>query len=225
MDYSKYFKKKGNSLIFIGDTLEIFIPYRYENHGFLDIGNTITTLGIFDMVINGNIKAGYLLAAKMEIMPTDVETTTIKTNKFAKLILNTNDVFMVDDSIVQDAKISYVLFYEMFHSGHYPEFMNYEDVALLFDYAGKATGDGFNTDHMIIEMITSVLHRKNGDLNTLYRNTDMKEQPMTIPMRLISQVAQSTTAKILGSYMNDGLEAAIVNASDVPSDVEDLLRK
>jgi hypothetical protein len=226
MDYKKYFEQKGKSLIFTGDVLEILIPSRYSNHGYLDIGNSIHTIGIFDMTINETIKTGYLLAATIEILPSETDMVSINNEKYLKLILHKGDTFIKDCNIVNDSKISYVMFYEIFYTGHFPEFLKYQDYAFLFDKFGMATGDKFGTDHMIFEMIVSVLFRDKNNVSMLYRNTPMTKEPLSIPLRLISHVAQSTTAKMIGSYMKDGIDASLVNAGDkFNSDVEDILRR
>ena len=225
MDLKQYFKKKGKSIIFIGDTLEIFVPDRYTTHGYLDITNSVKTIGIFDMQINGKIDTGYLLAGVIEILPSEISTTNIDGQKFHKLLLNKNDVFIKDDKIVGDEKIQYVVFYEMIFGGHYPQFMKYKDVATLFDNVLKATGGSFNTDHMILEMIAATLFRSKKDPTVEYRLTDMKDDPYILPLRSIGYVAKSTTGKILGNYMNEGVDSVLVNTSNTPSEIEDLLRK
>jgi hypothetical protein len=225
MNFDTYFETKGKSVIFKGDLLEIFVPIRYSQHKYLDIINTVSTIGVFDMTINKTIETGYLLGAVIEIIPSDITTVTIGKDKFVKLILNKNDVFIKDTNVIKDQKISYVLFYEIFLSGHYPKFLTYNDCISLFDMVSKANGDTFSSDHMIFEMIISILFRDKNNLPTLYRYTDMNDGYVTIPLRTIAHVAQSTTGKIMGSYMNEGLDAAIVNAGDaVPNEIEDLLR-
>ena len=225
MDFNKYFKKKDNSLIFIGDTLEILVPSRYGNHGYLDISNSVKTIGIFDMVINGSVNLGYMLAAVIEILPSDIQSVTIDNEKYEKLTLHKGDVFILDNTVIQDSKISYVVFYEMVFSGHYPKFLTYDSLAFLFDNMAEVTGDKFSTDHMIFEMIMAMVSRDSTNLSDQYRLTSRTKDRAIIPLRMVSHIAQSTTAKILGSYMTDGIESALVNASDAPSAVEDLLRQ
>jgi hypothetical protein len=225
MDYSKYFTLQGNSLVFTGDTLEVFVPDRYSMHGYLDISGSIKTIGVFDMLINGSIPAGYLLAGQIEIMSSNIEYKTVGTDRFVKATLHKNDIFIRDINVVRDVKISYVLFYEIYTGGHYPEFLTYERCATLFDSIAEVTGDSFRNNHMIFEMLVSMLHRDRDNLQVMYRNTDRTKPPIRIPMRMTAHVAQSTTGKIIGSYMKDGMDSALVNAADFNSDVEDLLRK
>ena len=223
--FSRYFEKKGNSLIFTGDTLEIFVPSRYDIRGYLNITSMVRTIGFFDMLINGKIKCGYRLAATIEIIPSEIETITKGTESFAKLTLKNGDVFIKDLQYVEDAKISYVLFYEMTFSGHYPDFMKYKDCGTIYDYMAKITGSSFSTCHTIFEIIAMQVARDSKNISTLYRLTPMKNDPTQIGLHSIANVATSTSSRITGSYAKAGLESSIANASERNSLIEDILRE
>ena len=224
MDHSKYFKRKGDQVIFVGKSLEIMIPMRYESLGCLDIGEKVRSLAIFDMIIDGQ-KTGYLLPAKISIEPLEIETVLIDGDRFLKLKLVNESVFISNTKVVADEHLAYLIFYELIYIGRTPKFIDYENHAFIFDAVSEVTGIKFPTDHVVFEMMTEMLHRDPTDLSVLYRHTDMKGKPRTIPLNLVSQAALSTTSKIVGSYDEDGFDAALVNASDIPSDIEDLLRQ
>lgn len=224
MDYSKYFTRDGDSIIFIGNTLEIMIPMRYESIGVLEMGESIKTLALFDMLLDGT-QVGYFLPAKISITPHAIETVMKDGVRFLKATLIKHNVFIANTKIVADQQLAYLIFYELIYSGHTPRFINYDNNGFIFDVVSKVTGIQFPTDHVVFEMMTAMLHRSSDDLNVLYRHTDMKKPPRIIPLRMVSHAALSTTSKIVGSYDEDGIDAALVNASDVPSDIEDLLRQ
>ncbi len=224
MNVSGYFTKRGKSVIFTGTTLEIFIPMRYEIHGFLEVGATMKTIGFFDMVINGSIKTGYMLAAIIEIAHSKIETITVGGEQFYKLTLNKGDAFLMDTSYVQIGRVGYALFYEMTNSGHYQEFMSYERCATIYDYIARISGTTFNTNHAVFEMVHAQLFRDSKDIGKLFRNTPMTKEPARLGLRAIAQVATSVTGKISGSYAKQGVESAIANGGDGNSDIEDLLR-
>ncbi len=221
---STYFKKQKDSLIFIGDKLEIFVPKRYEIHGYLTVASTIKTIGFFDMTINGSIETGYKLAAMIEINPDTVENVTRDGDAFLKLTLNKGDVFIQELKYVEDPKIVYVLFYEMVHSGHYPNFIKYEDCASIFDYIIRTTGGNFDSSHTIWELVFMQVARSKTQISKLHRLTNMKDDPQFIGLHSIANVATSTSSKITGAYARPGLESSIANASEQNSAVEDALR-
>jgi hypothetical protein len=221
----EFFKEVGDSCIFIGNKLEIFLPDRYEQHGCLAIGDEVMALGVFDMKINDDLDAGYYLPAKIAIKPSNVELVTLEGDRYVKLTLNKNDVFIKNLNVVQDQQLAYVIFYEIIYGGKTPKFLTYESSAQLFDTVSSIAKVNFPTDHVIFEMMTAMLHRDQDDITKQYRHTDQKRQPLNIPMRLTSHAAISTTSRIVGAYMDDGIDASLVNQSDVTSDIEDLLRR
>lgn len=222
---SKYFTKKGESLIFTGDTLEIFVPKRYENHGYLTVEDSIRTIGFFDMIINGKINTGYKLAATIEIIPSETESVVIDNKNYLKLILKKNDVFIKQLKYVEDGKIMYILFYEMTYFGRYTKFLSYSNCATIYDYIAKTTGTHFSTAHTIFELMIMHTSRDSKDIAKPYRLTLMTKDPRYIGLHSIANVASSTSGRIIGSYSKQGFDASLANASENNSNIEDILRQ
>jgi hypothetical protein len=221
---SSFFMKKGNSLIFTGDKLEIFIPERYETHGYLNISTTVRTIGFFDMIINDTIETGYKLAALIEIVPSSSEATTVDGDPVIKLTLHKGDVFIRELKFIKDPKISYILFYEMTFTGRYPKFIQYEDCATIYDYIGHTTSGASSISHTIFEIVAMQVTRDSKNVAKLFRHTSMKGDPLFIGLHSIANVATSTSSRITGAYARAGLEASIANASERNSEIEDALR-
>ena len=53
----------------------------------------------------------------------------------------------------------------------------------------------------------------------------MKDNPVFIGTNNVAFGPDSTTSKLIGALFNDGINSAIVNASEQQYDLEDLLRK
>lgn len=225
MANEKYFKKSKDSLIFTSKTLEVYVPVRYGQHGCLDVSENVQALGIFDMVIDGTVKSGMLLPAKITMKPNNIETILRDGERHLKLTFLKDDVFIVDTHVVQDEHIAYVMFYEFVYGGKVPKFMTYDQLGFIFEKAEEVTGIKFPTNSAVFEMMNGALHRDATDLNKFYRLTDMKKDPLRIPLRTVAHAATSTTTKIVGSYDNEGFDAALVNAADTPSEIENLLRR
>ena len=205
--------------------MEIFIPERYGVHDFLQVDDSIITIGFFDMLINGKIKTGYRIAALVEIIPSETETVLIENRSFIKATLNKGDIFLKDTKYVQLPKIGYVLFYEMANSGNYPLYMTYEESSTVYDYIAKICGATFHTNHAIFEMVSSHLFRSSKDIRIPYRNTTMSSEPKKLGLHAIALLAESATGKIIGAYSRQGVEAALANgAPETNSQIEDILR-
>ena len=94
----------------------------------------------------------------------------------------------------------------------------------MFDDVEKVNGVNFRVDHSIFEIMMSNLYRDPADISTLYRNTTMSGLPLRIGLNQVAQAATSTTSKIVGAYMDAGINSALVNQVEEPSTIENILR-
>lgn len=216
-------KKVDGRLLFMGNKLEIFIPTRYEQHGALEVGNKVMSMAVFDMLHDGK-KCGCYLPAKITMIPSEVEHITKDEVRYVHVILKKGDVLMESTKVVKEWKLGYAIFYEWIYGGKKPEFVDYESSAYIFDRLREVCGISFPTDHAIFEMFSAMLYRDSKDISLQYRLGKMDKPPVGIPMRTVEHAAMSTTGKIVGSYINDGIDASLINAGDNSSDIEDILR-
>jgi len=225
MDYDKYFKiDKTDAVIFIGNKLEIHIPKRYENHGCVEIGEEVKTLAIFDMIINDSVDTGYFLPAHICIIPTNIETVNINNKTYFKLTLYKGDVFIKNINVVKNPQLAFVMFYEFIFLGNMPKFIDYNKSAFIFDKVKDICGINFRSNKVVFEIMSAHLYRTENDLTQPYRLTDMKNEPVNIPLRAVTHAATSTSSKLIGSYYSSAINSALVNQANESSQVEDLLR-
>lgn len=222
-----YIKKdsKNKALHFKGKELVIHIPKRYETYGLLEVGNTVKTLGIMNLVFNEKEYAPLCILGIVEIVPSEIEEIVINNSNYYKLTLNDGDTLIKHLDIIQDGSIPYSIFMEFVSYGKLPYFFSYENVSKIFDTTKKMTGVGLDIDHVIYEMVFAHLHRDKEKKSIFYRLTDMKKDPLYIPLRSVELGTQSTTAKLLGSYFNDGLTASLITENTTHYDIEDYLRR
>ncbi len=224
MDYSKYFEQKKNTVYFIGDKLEVFIPKRYENHGCLEVSTVVQVLGMFDMTINDEIKVGYALPAMIAIEASEMANVSVGDTKFLKLTLFKGDAFIKDIEVVQNPSLAYVIFYEFINNGSPPAYVNYSNISELFGDVKEVNNISFGVDHVMFEMMYSQLFRDPNNINLLYRLTDMSGQALQIALSAVSHMSTSTTSKLVGSYFANSINAALNTENKVPSKIEELYR-
>lgn len=225
-DIAKYFKQDNiNKLVyFIGDKLDIYIPIRYEDKGLLTITERVSTLAIFDMVINGDIEVGFLFAATITIEHSQLDRVTIDGEPYLHLTLYKNDRFMCSTDYIKNDKFGYILWVEFIALGRLPRFITYSNVVWMFDRIAEVIGINFGVNHSVFEMLYAHLFRDSNDLSIKYRLTNMNQSPTMIELRNVAYGPDDTMSKILGSYMSVGLNAALITESTQPSPVELQLR-
>lgn len=221
----KHFKKIDDSFVFIGKQMRIKIPRRYENYNLLTAENDVQSLAIFEITIDDLPPVGFLLPAVVTMEPNNYYTKVVDDEDVLILEFLTGNKFMSSTKLLKQPHIPYAMFVEFIALGNIPKFLSYEQSAFLFDLSKSICDTNLRVSHSIFEMICSHLFRDPDDLNKKFRHTDMKKKPEFVELRSVTYGTDSTTAKLIGAYMNDGINAALVNPSHQNHDLEDLLRK
>lgn len=223
---NKYFVKdeKSNCTIFTGNICKCYIPKRYEAHDLLSQTDTINTIGVFHMEIDGKVSLGLLLTAMISMSPSDTYNETIDEDLYLVVELRKGDKIMVTNDIVRNDKLAYVLWVEFIALGRLPKFITYENIPWLFDKIAEVCDINFGINHVIFETLYSHLFRDDKDIFKKYRHTDMKRPPIFIGIRNVAYGPDDTMSKLLGSYSNASLNSALINKSDQASAIELQLR-
>lgn len=225
-DVSKFFEEseKDDCLRFIGDKLECYIPTRYAMENYLNIGENVQALGVFALKVNDSIEGGFQLPAVITMEPTETYDATIDEESYLVCVLRKGDKLMNTLNVMQIEKIGYFMWCEFLSLGHFPRYINYENVLNLFDDLKEVTGRGTNANHAILEIIYAHLFRDAQDLNVKYRHTGMNKPPAHVTLRDVSYGPSSTLGRIGGSYTDTGVNSALLNQSDQNHEIEDLFR-
>lgn len=224
-DVSKYFEDDDKNVrYFVGNKLVIYIPKRYDDMKLLSITDEVSTLGLFKMIINDTLETGLMLPSVITMKPADIEETSYNDTPCYKCTFKKGDVFITNTVLVKSAQMLYRVFTELISLGHMPDWIDYEKAPFIFDKAAEVAGVNFGTNHAVMELIFATLYRDAKDPYKQYRFTNMKQKPKFVGLKQITYSADGTLARIGGSYMEDGIRTALVNASDTVSDIETTLR-
>ena len=226
-DISKYFVKdpKTFTMTFIGESLELRIPRKFSQHGMLEIGDQVTTIGLMDMIFDDTYRAGLNILASITISPSEIGSITYAGVEYTTLHLKHGDQFMSSYVVIQNPHIVYVLWTEFVTNGGVPYWLSYHDFLKLFEYVNELTGEGIGVSRSVFECIISHICRDKNNVANPYRLTNMKSPMQTIALKSISQSTSSTTARLNGSYFRDeGLTAALRYQVDDQQPFENLLR-
>ena len=230
VDVSKYFSKKGNSTIFVGEKMEILISENYKKYDILSVTDVLTCVGVFDLnIYDGSnvIQKGWFMPGIVRVHPSEITSVTIGEDRYVKAILKKGDIFLEANNVVKNPRLAYLIFLEFIYLGKHPRWLNYVNTPFVFDTVAKICGIKFPVNHVVFEMIYSHLYRDANDVGVFYRLTDMTTPPQVIPLRAVAHATTSTSSKILiaTSYFNDNVDSALVNKNDEPNELEQLLRR
>lgn len=224
-DISPYFKEVNGQWIFVGEKLEIYIPEIYKDRGLLMMGESVTSLAIFEIRINDTFSAQILALMRVVIEPVSDHRVTEDGYKYIVLTLLRDSVFLANKHIVKDGNLIYDIFVTFLALGKVPPYLDYNSIHRLFDNDDKHCGVNLKVNHCVFEMIYAHMHRDEKDPYAFYRNTRMDKPPVIVPIHQISHGPISSSARVIGSYLSEGLTSALVDENQhQPSVIENLFR-
>jgi hypothetical protein len=223
-DKSKYFKKVDGSIIFKGKKLKIYVPKNYADQKLFSIDNTVHTLGVLRYEIDNTYYSNMILLLMLEIDPSEINSINIENNAYYELVLYKNDRFLCNTNIIKNNDLLYQMFVSFLALGKIPTFLPYDKVSSLFDNAKEHCGISLGVNRVIFEMIYSHVYRDKADPKKFYRHTPMKELPLIIALHMISYSPTSNLAKLMGSYMKEGLISSLDDVQNTTNEIENLFR-
>ena len=218
------YSEKDDCTRFMGDKLIIRIPEHYTMLGYLVIAEVVHVLGIFPMNVDG-VDCGLQIPGIIDVDPSDIRTETINDKKYTILELHKGDRIMCTSSVIKDGKLHYAMWKEFISGGKIPEYLDYDATACLFDDCKKITGKGIDVNHAVIEIVYAHIYRDRDDLTKLYRLTPMTKPPVNIKLNQPAYATNSTHARIIGSYAEQGMNSALIHQNAENVEIEDVFRQ
>ena len=204
--------------------MEALIPARYQNFNFCNIEENVTTFGIFDLVINDTELRGLLIPNIITLTPTEISTVTIEDKSYVSCIFHKGDTFMKGRTLVKNKFLIIRMFKEFVGFANLPRFVTYENCHLLFSNINGMAEMNLHLDTVTEELIWAFLYRLTDDLRIQARYGTKEQAKEFIGLRNVTYGPDSTSAKIFGSYMSDGLNSALVNPNESNKPLEDIMR-
>jgi hypothetical protein len=218
------YNSKDKTMTFTGETLTVLIPKRFEAYGMLALGNIVETIGIMELYIDNKYLSHLHLLAKIKTDPSDIAVFTRDGIDYQILSYQTGDTFLLNTEVVKNPKTMYALHTEFITRGNIPSGYSYDDLSWIYDTAGEIADAKIPVDHAIYEMMFAHLARDNKDMFNQYRYTDMTGGYVFVGLRDVAFAPTSNTARSIGSYFSEGLNAALIKEETQEHLFENLLR-
>lgn len=209
----------------------IYIPKRFSEKGLAEIGIGTDIIGIFALVVDDEYYSVSNANAMMQISPDVISTVKFGDEPYLEFKFEAGSVVFRSLNLIVTDTLVYTIFDEIFAKGRSPWYLEYEDLARLFESSDHHAGLRLSQNHTALEMMAASIVRDSKDLSKYYRHVvrsyeDLKTNPPTvIPQRSIVLGATNTTTYLVGSYWEEGLSGALTNPSTELEPIEDLLTR
>lgn len=223
-------KEVGDSLVAVKG-VKVYIPSRYTERRLASIGAESNTVGIFAITLDDQYYAVNLTMASMRLEPTSMNTVMIEGSEYIEFYFEPGSVVVPDVELLKDDTMPYYVYNEFVSGGHIPWFLTYLDLAKLFDSAPYHAGLNVGANSAVLEMIMATIARSPEDRTVYYRHFiekmgDIgKRPPDYIDFSSVIFNATNTSARMIGSYFEEGVSSSLINPSERRERIEDILRK
>lgn len=226
----KAYKQAGEALIAL-EPLRIHIPERFTERGLAVIEDVTYILGFMAILTEDDYYASSTITAMIRTEPDrigrcvvdDVGYIELHYEKGSALIANTNLVII--DNLIHRIET------EMYGKAKIPWYYDYEDLPRMFAETQKYNGVNPAPDQAAWEYLCAHICRDPDDTTRYYRQRVhakgdyLKRPPVTVPLKNVSLGATNVTARLAGSYFDDGLTVSLTNPSERAERIETLLRQ
>ena len=209
--------------------LKLSIPEYYQRQGLVHIESSVTVLGIFALVL-GEHYCVNLAPTKLRIEPDDIQMQTIGDEVYFAFYFEPNSTVISNLNAIKDNTLLYTIYNEFILKGHVPWYIDYRDLGELFSLSKTYAGLKLGANHAVMELFAATVSRVATEPKVQYRHqaqldTLKTDPPVVVGLRNVSYSATNTTAKLLGSYWDDGLVSALNHPSTTLEPIEQLLRQ
>ena len=216
----------GESLIAL-KPLKIYIPEHYQSANLANISDTITLVGIFGIVSDGQYAIS-IADAMVTTVPTSLTVVTSGNEKYYEFSYEKGDKIITNINLIRVNTLILVIYQEFISKANIPWYFTYNDISALFETSILHANANLRIDNAVIELMVSAISRQRQDKKSFFRHDPKLTNiniPAYIPLSSVAYQATNTFTKLAGGYFNEGMVSALVNPSGSNESVEMLLRQ
>lgn len=221
--FSKYLSIKGETT-FTNTEIKVMFPSRYIKRELAYIQNDfVRVIGIYAILDNDNNYTVIRTPIYHELQYNHLEYVVVDDVEYVLTTVFKDTVFILNNNLVVSDKFVYDIFDEFFSKGKVPWYLNYEDVARLFEDGVKFANVKIGNDPFIFELLTSIIARSSDDKTKKYR-TNPSNGLAFVGLNDVIYGFNNTGASLIGGYFKEGIVNSIVRKESEPTNMVKILR-
>ena len=217
-------KTKGGQIIAKADC-QVIVPSRYFEVNLGTFSDNVECLGVF-LLVSGNEYAVSTALAIMPFTPDTVSKIMVKDDEHTVMNFSKGSVLCPNYHLVKADTLLYYIDEWFYKSARIPFFFSQEDAGRLMRDLEYYTGVKVTTNNRPWELIASYISRDEGNVRGFFRHVANKKQTpcIYVPLDSVAFSAVSTTSKLTGAYLDEGLLSAALHKSEEISNIERVIR-
>lgn len=206
----------------------IHIPVRFAERGLASIGAETYVIGILPLIF-GEFYSIIMVDALIRIEPTEVNRVTIEETEYYEFVFAPGSEMIPNLNLAMVDTVTYRIYDEIIAKARVPWYLNYFDLAKIFDTAPAYAGANIGRNKEVTELLISIVARDQRRRTDYYRRvihgpTELESNPpVYASLNDVSLSATNAVAKLGGGHFRDGTVSALVSPSERPEPLEQLL--
>lgn len=226
----KALRKLPNGALATTEPLHIHVPETFRGKSILVMGEEISTMGFIPLILESGIYGVYTVPAMIRLNPHQTNIIEVDGVTYYDFFFPAGTIVFKAIELFKDNLLLYNLTDEMLSRGRIPWYYGYEDMMEYFQNIEHYTGTRLVQVRAIGEMIIAQVARlktRRADPIRYHLIKPGENRPRGLcwlPLRNVAVGAVGLTAKLIGPYMDDGIDAALAQDGGKLSDLEEVLR-
>lgn len=219
----------GDELI-AKQALRIAIPYRYFNRKLAVLGEMITSVIIFAVIVENKWDL-MMLPTMMNLTPDETTMESLDGEDYMVLSFDKGSVISPNVNLVRVDQVAYDIYDGFYGSGYKPWFIDYHDYGKLLALSQRYADIKLGPNNIPLELTVAQTAKVANDRALSYRHslsrgytTGLSKEPFIAPLQSVLFGANNLSTQLVGAYLRDGILTAMTYPSTKSEPAEELLR-
>lgn len=207
--------------------LKVCFPKGFEKGNLAEITDTVRTIMMLGVIVD---KSYCFLGGigRITLHPGDIYEETIKNDRYFILEFEPGETVIESLTIPQDSNIGYSYYVEFTKYARIPWYCTEEDILAVYDESEFYTGKSMGSSNQAVRVLYSLVNRSRSNLDIPFRYSpelnDITQRPRVIGINNPGQLLNSTFSRLASGYMNDNINAGLLNPDTKVTQLEEVIR-
>lgn len=207
---------------------KIYVPSRFAERGLASLGAETYIIGICAIVV-GDQYGIMLVNAMLRLDPAEINRVMVGEDEYLEFVFYPGSVVIPNLKLAKTDTLTYKIYDEIIAKARVPWYLNYFDLAKIFDTARYHAGANIGGNKEVTELLISISARNPKNRTQYYRqvieseNDIVSNPPYYASLKDVTLSATNAVNKLGGGYYRNGTVSAINSPSERTERLEEIL--